>query len=249
MVEVPGIFERFCEYARHHPVPLAGLKMNYQPRAQEKSKQQWLQIARGDAPRAQLLEDIENLSELRQKEDVSPLKSALASMCKALLFAMLGALDESHCIVTPHSWSEWTEFGGDPIPDSPVRNEARYVHAITHRFEGLQDGEFGTGYNNSGYWHGALGHHPCFPALREAAQRVADRTVLAASTAKGPSQFTRTFINGLSGTWSGHAFVRFCEAAAQHPEDVSATKLATEISHVECLTFFSHPYRQYMAAA
>lgn len=42
---------------------------------------------------------------------------------------------------------------------SPAAKDAAYVHAITHRMEGLCDGEFGDGYSNANYWYSAAGPH------------------------------------------------------------------------------------------
>merc|ERR1712014_351095 len=92
------------------------------------------------------------------------------------LCLMLGAVDEAHNLVTPHSWASPTTFGGQPKLSSTSRQDANYCHVIVHRLEGENPGEFGTGFNNSGYWMGkafAGDDHPIFPKLLEAAKESA----------------------------------------------------------------------------
>lgn len=52
------------------------------------------------------------------------------------------------------------EHAQPPIRGSPAAQEAAYVHALVHRWEGTHEGEFGTGFNNANYWYRAAGHHP-----------------------------------------------------------------------------------------
>ncbi len=54
-------------------------------------------------------------------------------------------LDLSHNMVTPLCWASPTAYGGPPLTgvSAPTRASAAYVHAMVHRFEGCQDGEFG----------------------------------------------------------------------------------------------------------
>lgn len=75
----------------------------------------------------------------------------------ALLFLGHGLTDEAHDLVTPLSWPEDTHFGYGPSIYSYVtpasQAYATYVHALVHRREGFNVGEFGmTGEYSSSSW-------------------------------------------------------------------------------------------------
>lgn len=157
-----------------------------------------------------------------------------AEVGAAALCLILGGVDEAHNLVTPHSWASPTTFGGAPKYDSPLRQEAAYCHAIVHRMEGGNPGEFGTGFNNSGYWissaFGTSGAHAIFPQLREAAeglaQSVSSREAQAVLRAMGPR-------------WDPRAFNRLCEEALECQDgDLLAFCGAVQAKELELL--FNH---------
>ena len=91
---------------------------------------------------------------------VSP-STDYVTVLKAALYLGIGGVDEAHNLVTPLSWGAFTEFGGFPVFGSVARQDASYVHALVHRAEGWNIGEFGgAGYSNSGYWWSMTGQHP-----------------------------------------------------------------------------------------
>mmetsp|Transcript_56019 Transcript_56019/g.137377 ORF Transcript_56019/g.137377 Transcript_56019/m.137377 type:complete len:291 (+) Transcript_56019:42-914(+) len=91
----------------------------------------------------------------------------------ALLQLACGGLDECHNAVTPLSWDSHTLFGGAPIENSPARHDATLLHHFVHLREGQHPGEFGNGWQNSGFWAGTLGHHPVFDEVHAAAMEIA----------------------------------------------------------------------------
>jgi len=118
---------------------------------------------------------------------------------------MLGGVDEAHNLVTPHCWTSPTTFAGPPKAGSQVQREAAYCQVIVHRMEGSNNGEFGTGFHNSGYWiakaFGSTGH-PLFPELRAAAGALAE--------GKPDAQSTMRTMGPL---WKPALFNKLCEEA------------------------------------
>lgn len=155
-----------------------------------------------------------------------------AEVGAAALCLMLGGLDEAHNLVTPHSWATPTTFGGPPKYGSPSRQDAAYCHIIVHRMEGNNPGEFGTGFNNSGFWIGnalgATGTHAIFPRLREAATDLAAgcREAEAALRAMGPQ-------------WKPRKFNSLCEEGLEC-NDKELLAFCGAVQTKELLLFFEH---------
>lgn len=64
----------------------------------------------------------------------SACQSHMAKVVLALMYVACGGLDLAHNLVTPMSWGSYTDYGGNPIPNSPAAKEAAYVHALIHRW-------------------------------------------------------------------------------------------------------------------
>jgi len=109
--------------------------------------------------------------------DVAPTaagaNSHMARVVCGLVWVAFGALDAAHNTVTPLCWGAPTDYAGPPIPNSPAAQEAAYVHALVHRWEGSHDGEFGSGFSNANYWYRATGHHQVMGQLQAAALKEA----------------------------------------------------------------------------
>lgn len=152
-----------------------------------------------------------------------------AEIGAAALCLMLGGLDEAHNIVTPHSWSEPTTFGGQPKHGSEMVIEASLCHHIIHRNEGEHLGEFGTGFNNSAYWISRAGEHSLFVQLRAMADQLAE----------GCSEATAT-LRAMGPTWKPKSFNGLCEEMLLLEEEelinfvarVQATELRLLFDHV-----------------
>lgn len=80
-------------------------------------------------------------------------------MLVSTAFVLLGngLTDEAHNLITPCTWPEETHFGFGPNQYTTVASGpkafATYLHALIHRREGFNLGEFGmTGWQNAFYW-------------------------------------------------------------------------------------------------
>eukprot|EP00798_Chlamydomonas_sp_ICE-L_P004084 gene4084-14184_t len=102
--------------------------------------------------------------------------SGFSLVVAGLLYLALGGLDHAHNLVTPLCWGSPTNYGGKPVRGSAAAKDAAYVHALVHRSEGFCEGEFGSGFSNANYWYGATGRHEIFPAVLEAACKLAAGT-------------------------------------------------------------------------
>ncbi|GIL62505.1 hypothetical protein Vafri_16718 [Volvox africanus] len=94
-----------------------------------------------------------------------------ARVVTGLLYVACGGLDQAHNLITPLCWGAPTPYAGKPITGSPAAQDASYVHALIHRSEGLNDGEFGSGFSNANYWYAATGPHPVQARVLEAMRR------------------------------------------------------------------------------
>lgn len=128
---------------------------------------------------------------------------------KILAVLRLGGLDEAHNLITPHSWSAPTTFGGLPKLRSTASREAKYCHVIVHRMEGENLGEFGSGFNNSNYWlgqafyhSGGMSEHPIFPHLRRDVEDFV-----------GDCHDARCLLRTMGPKWEPKLFNNLCEDA------------------------------------
>eukprot|EP00667_Euglena_gracilis_P018980 EG_transcript_20260 len=145
-------------------------------------------------------------------ENATPLGGRIAALpggghamrvLKAALYVGAGELDAAHNLVTPLSWGAPTPFAGPPIPNSPARQDASYVHALIHRAEGGVEGEEGVGFSNSCYWWMVTGPHPVMPEVLRAAH----------AAAQTPS--AREVVGRMGPAWSPTLFVRACQDAVR----------------------------------
>jgi len=165
--------------------------------------------------------------------DVKPSPDAhphWAIVCTALLYAACGGLDHSHNLVTPLSWGAPTSYGGPPIRGSPAAKEAAYVHAITHRMEGLCDGEFGDGYSNSNYWYSAAGPHEIQGPLLEKAREYASG-----------SPRLEQLISNHGDRFSPHKFVSICQQA-DISKDQELKQFCEKVANTEWRMLFDHAH-------
>lgn len=61
--------------------------------------------------------------------------------------------------------------------DSSAQDDATYIHHLVHMREGQFPGEFGTGWNNAGFWAGSVDDHPTFPQLQQASVLIAQESI------------------------------------------------------------------------
>jgi len=162
-------------------------------------------------------------------------KQDKAEVGAAVLCLMLGGVDEAHNLVTPHSWASPTPFGGPPKFGSPVKQEAAYAHAVVHRMEGFNPGEFGDGWNNSGYWLSnafPTGSHAIFPKLLEEARG------FAVGTDHG-SREAQAALRGMGTQWSPHRFNQLCSDALEC-EDEELLSFCRAVQGRELALLFEH---------
>eukprot|EP00292_Cryptomonas_paramecium_P022322 CAMPEP_0113673846 /NCGR_PEP_ID=MMETSP0038_2-20120614/7078_1 /TAXON_ID=2898 /ORGANISM="Cryptomonas paramecium" /LENGTH=158 /DNA_ID=CAMNT_0000590337 /DNA_START=146 /DNA_END=619 /DNA_ORIENTATION=+ /assembly_acc=CAM_ASM_000170 len=137
--KVKAIFQ----FLNQNPVDIVGTQMEYEPKdvMRRQTKRPFASSPAFDLTPSDLLDP---------PAEGGP--SHFAVVACGLLQLACGGLDECHNAVTPLSWDAPTSFAGPPIADSPARAEATYAHHLVHMREGGNVGEFGTGWNNSGYW-------------------------------------------------------------------------------------------------
>ena len=147
---------------------------------------------------------------------------------KALLHLSCQRIDHCHTLITPLSWSARTSFGGDPIPHSKWRKEATYAHAMVHRMEGREEGEFGTGFNNSSYWWGVLGKHSLFSTVLELARSLAKE--------RKECVVIQRCLGEMGLTWQPRVFLDVCESAVKAKEsEVLQWCAAVQREEILCL--------------
>lgn len=154
-----------------------------------------------------------------------------SEVAAAILCLMLGAIDEAHNLVTPHSWPSPTTYGGPAKYASEARDDASYCHMIVHRMEGENLGEFGTGFDNSKYWiskaFGSSGH-AIFPQLKEVA------TALASESSEA-----RAGLKTMGVKWDPVQFNKLC-ADALLLEDEDLQRFCSKVQTEELLLLFNH---------
>ncbi|CAK0887184.1 unnamed protein product, partial [Prorocentrum cordatum] len=136
-----------------------------------------------------------------------------AEVGAAVLCLMMGALDEAHNLVTPHTENKPTTFGGPPRFGSTAVQEACYCQVLVHRMEGEHRGSSGTGFAQSDHWisrafpsYNKDAEHPVHTALRLAAQEWG-------STAC--PDMARGFLRSTSARWSPKGFNQLCADALE----------------------------------
>lgn len=217
---VPAILER----AERDGVPLRNSRMEYKSLPSSSPLLTCgLPLLEEAASRGEVCKQL--VGELRGRGVESQDRAEIGA---AALCLMLGGLDEAHNIVTPHSWPEPTTFGGQPKHGSEMVVEASYCHHIIHRNEGEHLGEFGTGFNNSGYWISRAGDHPLYLQLRAMADQLAEGCSEAKSTmrAMGP-------------TWKPKSFNSLCEEMLLLEED-ELTDFVARVQASELRLLFDH---------
>mmetsp|Transcript_156301 Transcript_156301/g.299687 ORF Transcript_156301/g.299687 Transcript_156301/m.299687 type:complete len:371 (+) Transcript_156301:31-1143(+) len=147
--------------------------------------------------------------------------SDYARVAVALLLLGGGGADECHDLVTPLSWPDHTFFAGDPVPGSPAEEQATHAHALVHRKEAWHVGEFGTGWQNSGFWFGSVMGGP------SAIQRFARMNALAVKAAAGNAEKQRWAEEYLASSWSPTA-VNGLINEALHDNNVEAKGLPSD---------------------
>jgi len=151
-------------------------------------------------------------------------------VAKSMLYMAGGLLDDAHNVVTPLSWPIPT-YCGAPIIGSPAKNDASYAHALVHLLEGPVVGEYGTGWNNAGYWYSSIrGNHPVFDKILKAGKELAKEF-------KSPA--VKKFIRAQSKRWNPQAFVSLAEdAVARRDRDV--VTFAETLASEEITLLFKH---------
>lgn len=146
-----------------------------------------------------------------------------------------GGLDEAHNLITPHTWAAPTTFAGPPKLQSTMSRDAKYCHVIVHRMEGENLGEFGSGFNNSGYWMGqafyfssGTSEHPIFPALRRDAEEFAE-----------DASDARRLLRNMGPKWEPKLFNNFCEDALLH-EDPELMEFCKKVQTRELQLLYEH---------
>lgn len=147
-----------------------------------------LPVDRLNAPMAALTKDLEGAIASLGGSDY-------ARVAVALLLLGGGGADECHDLVTPLSWPDHTPFAGAPVPNSPAEEQATHAHALVHRKEAWHIGEFGTGWQNSGFWFGSV-------TGSSAHERFAKMKALALQVAAGNAEKQRWAEEYLASSWS-----------------------------------------------
>ena len=163
-----------------------------------------------------------------------------AETVQGLLYLGLGGIDECHNLVTPHSWGYKRKAGDIGI-------SASYAHALTHRREAEHIGEFGTGFNNAGYWFGQTGKHCLFNDVKNMAVRVYENDLKLdkkESNGYGKSGAVNNFATNLKkGKWDPYTFMDLCEKSLSNNDEV----VQSYCSHVmtnEWKMLIDHVYKQ-----
>ncbi|ETO21961.1 hypothetical protein RFI_15243 [Reticulomyxa filosa] len=145
--------------------------------------------------------------------------------------------------VTPLSWPSSTSFGGDPIKnvDRNVGNLACYAHALVHRREGQNVGEFGTGWNNSLYWFSNTN------GIEEVGNDLQNMTVKIYNSEEkfGKNELLKNFVDSLtkSKKWDHSKFVHLCENAVKNKNDTNM-QFCQQLINQEWKMLVDYTYRQ-----
>eukprot|EP00484_Ammonia_sp_Unknown_P017171 CAMPEP_0197029124 /NCGR_PEP_ID=MMETSP1384-20130603/8634_1 /TAXON_ID=29189 /ORGANISM="Ammonia sp." /LENGTH=252 /DNA_ID=CAMNT_0042458229 /DNA_START=555 /DNA_END=1310 /DNA_ORIENTATION=- len=209
----PQRIQEVFNYLDANPMSIVGQKMYYKPAQQLSNTKRDL---------VHLYEKLETLD-----FDTSNTSSQHhAQVTRALLYLSLNGIDECHNLVTPYSWPSYTSFGGAPVFNSAASQNACYAHAFTHRREGQNVGEFGTGWNNSNYWFGQTGRHQVvFPLIAKYAYDIVYDQEKKESTYQAHKQITKFLQSILKMDhqnkqqfqlqWDAYKFNNLCELAVK----------------------------------
>jgi len=198
-----------------HPIPLEGVKLNN------------LRIS--DLPGGRYSREIaEKIETIDFGDHVS---RDLADVTKGLLYFAVGGVDETHALVTPYSSSSSAAFAEPPVLNSPWKKDATYVHAMVHRREGPYKGEFGSGWSNSGYWFSAVGPHPIYEKVYEAANQLA-----------GNNAILKKHMGSHGGAWKPSQFLSLCESAEGKREDEPTIQFCKDVINAEWRILFDNCY-------
>lgn len=172
-------------------------------------------------------EEIPEVIDSVQPEDIG--QGDFAEVAASVLYLAGGALDKAHNIVTPLSWPSATPFGGPPRDNGPAKKEAAYVHSLIHRAEGEYLGEFGAGYQNSGFWLGqAKGTLAIHSDLLEEARRMA----------QGDPELEQ-HVQSHGAQWNPRTFLDFCRKA-ERSGDQNKIDFCSKVMTEELRLIFEH---------
>eukprot|EP00164_Ancoracysta_twista_P012794 GFYU01020182.1.p1 GENE.GFYU01020182.1~~GFYU01020182.1.p1 ORF type:complete len:239 (+),score=43.04 GFYU01020182.1:159-875(+) len=230
------VYQAVCQHVTHNHMPLEGSVMHY--------------TTTDSLPAGRLHDLAEKVATFDVDADctseMSWGKQHSAKALRGLLYLACNGLDEAHNIITPYSWPSKTPFGGDPIhcEDGAMAATACYIHGMVHRREGQNIGEFGTGWNNAGYWFGNVGAHFLYPSVREAALRAAE-SLQSGGGGGGGGGSVDEFVGSLKSgrSWNAHSFLDLCESAVQ-TKDVKASEYCRDVMAEEWLLLASHLWQQ-----
>jgi hypothetical protein len=210
--------QEILEYVHSHPIDVYGIPMTYEP------------MPHLDAER--LPDIVRNLSAADiVAEGITTEEKHATDLCLGLIYLAVGGLDEAHALVTPYSWASHTDFAGPPVAGSAVAKEAEYVHAMVHRREGENIGEFGDGWNNSEYWFSCVGSHPLFVKVREEADRFAS----------GKVGLQKRLTKQHGKDWKPGEFLAMCKHAVKKGDE-SDLEFCRQVVNTEWRLLFDHCY-------
>jgi hypothetical protein len=162
-----------------------------------------------------------------------------------------GATDECHDLVLPLSWQGETDMGyGTPRP-SEAAFEASYAHALVHRREGPNMGEFNMiGWANAHFWTRAAyqqseksvdGHTQLWGEVRSAISE------LAKGNQKAEEWFQEYIIDDLEddNDWEVRALTELCSlVAAGKPQGDGLEDFASDAAKLELEILTKHCLRK-----
>jgi len=144
------------------------------------------------------------------KDKDSKTNAPILQTLLGLFYLGCGGMDEAHELATEDSH----------LP-APFQAHTTYLHAIVHRAEGQNVGEFGSGWSNANYWFTKLGTHPVF-------ERVLKEVV---------SMEPQSYLNIT--TWDPKKFTRLCSEAVSTKNEKQITFCQTVIN-TEWRLLFEH---------
>eukprot|EP01083_Nonionella_stella_P025833 71138_1 len=223
----PKALQEILSYITDNPMSIIGQKMYYKPMNQLSTKH-----LHGFHDKIQAL----NLTSSENNKSKHH-----AIVCQGLLYLALDGLDHCHDLVTPFSWSSYTGFAGQPVRNSPAKQSACYAHALTHRREGQFQGEFGSGWNNSGFWIGSTGNHVLYPKVAQYCCAAISNEQNKYKKHKHILKFFQSMTKKDPPTWDPYQFVNLCEHAAES-QDKKLMIFCEDIANAEWRMLFDYCY-------